>query len=111
MTTKSTAKPAKPPTLGALVWFYPGPQDHLYSDEDPLVALVCGVKEDKVNLAVFDRLGEGATSRQDISFVEKPDEELLPYASWPEEAKSEIRHEAKHEAKEELKVEAKSHKH
>jgi hypothetical protein len=60
------------PVIGQSVQFWPARTDHLFpADGQPLHAVVCGVIEgDTVNLAVYDRHGEGSTSRRGVKVVD-----------------------------------------
>lgn len=71
------------PTVGRVVWYWPGKSNH---DGQPLAAIVTYVHSDtEINLAVFDR--SGATSgRQNVLLLQDGTSASLrdedPFAEW-----------------------------
>lgn len=50
-----------PPTVGRIVWYYPGPLRHVaFQPDKPLMATICGVNEDtgRINVGGFDFVGQ-----------------------------------------------------
>ena len=58
------------PTVGRVVWYHPGRDQHITIDNQPCAALICFVYSDtKVNLVVFDHYGAGG-SRQAVELCQ-----------------------------------------